>query len=347
MTDKKDQSSDNMLEMVTGSCLEMDHEPEILSLRPERLDDYIGQKEIVETFRIAIEAAAQRKEPIDHVLLHGPPGLGKTTLATIIANEMSGELTVTSGPALEKGGDLIGILTHMEEGHILFIDEIHRIPKTVEEFLYPAMEEFSVDFIFDKGIHARSHRYRLNRFTLVGATTRVGLLSAPLRDRFGIFRSFDFYNEKELVEIILRSAGLLDVQIDAPGASELSKRSRGTPRIANRLLKRVRDYTQVRADGVITKETVVAALALEGVDEMGLTNLDRRYIKTILKFYKGGPAGIEAIAATLQEEADTLVDVVEPYLLKIGLIIRTPSGRKASEAACKHLGLRRQGGSFS
>ncbi len=345
--DQKDQSADELLEMVAGSCLEMDSEPEILSLRPERLEEYIGQEEIVEALKIAIEAAAQRKEPIDHVLLHGPPGLGKTTLANIIANEMSGDLTVTSGPALEKGGDLIGILTHMDEGHVLFVDEIHRLPKTVEEFLYPAMEEFSVDFIFDKGVHARSHRYRLNRFTLVGATTRVGLLSAPLRDRFGILRSLDFYNEKDLIKIIRRSADLLNVQIDGPGAAELSKRSRGTPRIANRLLKRVRDYTQVRADGVITKDTVAAALALEGVDEIGLTHLDRRYLKTILSYYKGGPAGIEAIAATLQEEADTLVDVVEPYLLKIGLIMRTPSGRKASESACRHLGFRSQGGLFS
>lgn len=347
MNQQKDKPEDNLLEMVSGSCLEMDQQPEILSLRPERLDEYIGQKEIVETLRIAIEAAAQRKEPIDHVLLHGPPGLGKTTLANIIANEMSGDLTVTSGPALEKGGDLIGILTHMDEGHVLFVDEIHRIPKTVEEFLYPAMEEFSVDFIFDKGVHARSHRYRLNRFTLVGATTRVGLLSAPLRDRFGIFRSLDFYNEDELIQIVRRSAQLLNVQIDAPGANALSRRSRGTPRIVNRLLKRVRDYTQVRSDGIITKDTVSAALTLEGVDEMGLTHLDRRYLKTILDYYKGGPAGIEAIAATLQEEADTLVDVVEPYLLKIGLITRTPSGRKASESACKHLGFKSQATLFS
>ncbi len=299
MSDPKDRPTEDPLEMVNGACLDIDTDPEVLSLRPERLDEYIGQDEIVETLQIAIEAAANRKEPIDHVLLHGPPGLGKTTLATIIANEMSGDLTITSGPALEKGGDLIGILTHMDEGHVLFVDEIHRIPKTVEEFLYPAMEEFSVDFIFDKGVHARSHRYRLNRFTLVGATTRVGLLSAPLRDRFGIFRSLDFYGEADLVKIIRRSASLLKVQIDNPGAAELSKRSRGTPRIANRLLKRVRDYTQVRADGVITRETVAAALALEGVDEMGLTHLDRRYLKTILKYYKGGPAGIEAIAAVL------------------------------------------------
>jgi Holliday junction DNA helicase RuvB len=325
--------------ILTGSCLPMDSEPEILSLRPETLSEYIGQRDIVETLRIAIEAAAQREEPIDHVLFHGPPGLGKTTLAHIIANETSGNLTLTSGPALEKGGDLIGILTHLGDGDVLFIDEIHRTPKAVEEFLYPAMEDFAVDFIFDKGIHARTHRYRLNRFTLVGATTRVGLLSAPLRDRFGIFRSLEFYELEDLREITLRSADLLKVEIDAAGADELSRRSRGTPRIVNRLLKRVRDYAQVKADGRITTENVGLALALEGVDKKGLTDLDRRYLKTIIEFYRGGPVGIEAIAATIQEESDTLVDVVEPYLLKIGYLIRTSSGRKATEAACKHLGI--------
>jgi Holliday junction DNA helicase RuvB len=272
------------------------------------------------------------------VLFHGPPGLGKTTLAHIIAQEMGGRLTVTSGPALEKGGDLIGILTHLEEGDILFIDEIHRMPKTVEEFLYPAMEDFAVDFVFDKGIHARSHRYRLNRFTLVGATTRVGLLSAPLRDRFGLFRSLDFYGSEDLVRIIRRSAQILEVIIDDDGAHALALRSRGTPRIVNRLLKRVRDYAQVRGDGRIHRPIVEAALALEGIDEKGLTGLDRRYLKTIIDYYHGGPAGIEAIAATLQEEADTLVDVVEPFLLKMGLVARTSSGRKASEEAYRHLG---------
>jgi len=328
--------------ILSGECLPIDQEPEILSLRPKSLSDYVGQSEVVETLQIAIEAAMQREEPIDHVLFHGPPGLGKTTLAHIIANEMGKQLTVTSGPALEKGGDLIGILTHLEEGDVLFIDEIHRTPKTVEEFLYPAMEDFAVDFVFDKGVHARSHRYRLNRFVLVGATTRVGLLSAPLRDRFGIFRSLNFYSEADLVKITKRSADLLGVVIDETGAGELSKRSRGTPRVVNRLLKRVRDYTQVRADGFITRETVEAALSLEGVDRLGLTNLDHRYLKTIIEFYNGGPVGIEAIAATLQEETDTLVDVVEPYLLKIGLVIRTSSGRKASETAYKHLGFRVQ-----
>lgn len=324
--------------ILSSSRMSVDQEPEILSLRPERFSDYVGQIEVVETLKIAIEAAKYRREPIDHVLFHGPPGLGKTTLAHIIASEMETNLTVTSGPVLEKGGDLLGILTHLEDRDILFIDEIHRTPKVVEEFLYPAMEDFAVNFVFDKGIHARSHRYRLNRFTIIGATTRVGLLSSPLRDRFGIFRNLDFYDKEDLVSIARRSAALLNVELDDKGAKELSKRSRGTPRIVNRLLKRVRDYTQVRADGIITKETVEAALSLEGVDKKGLTNLDRSYLKTIIEFYNGGPVGIEAIAATLQEETDTLVDVVEPYLLKIGLIIRTSSGRKASEVAYKHLG---------
>jgi len=338
MTDEFEKHVVNETNLLDGQCLTEDEETDILSLRPQRLSEYIGQCEVVETLKIAIEAAMGRKEPIDHVLFHGPPGLGKTTLAHIIATEMAGQLTVTSGPALEKGGDLIGILTHMEEGDVLFIDEIHRTPKAVEEFLYPAMEDFAVDFVFDKGVHARSHRYQLKRFTLVGATTRVGLLSAPLRDRFGLFRSLDFYEEGDLVDIAKRSAALLDAHLTDDGALELSRRSRGTPRIVNRLLKRVRDYTQVRADGRITTTTVEAALKLEGVDAVGLTNLDRRYLKTIIDYYHGGPVGIEAIAATLQEESDTLVDVIEPYLLKIGFILRTSSGRKASEAAYRHLG---------
>ena len=324
---------------VDGAIQPDDRDPEILSLRPERLHEYVGQAEVVETLKIAIEAAKLRSEPLEHVIFHGPPGLGKTTLAHIIANEMGGTLTVTSGPALEKGGDLIGILTHLGQGDVLFVDEIHRTPKTVEEFLYPAMEDFAVDFVFDKGIHARSHRYRLKCFTLVGATTRVGLLSAPLRDRFGIFRNLDFYGLDDLVHITTRSAALLNVAIDAPGALELAKRSRGTPRIVNRLLKRVRDFAQVRGDGTISRPTVEAALALEGVDGQGLTRLDHRYLKTIIDYYSGGPVGIEAISATLQEETDTLVDVVEPYLLKIGMVIRTSSGRRASDAAYRHLGV--------
>ncbi len=324
--------------ILSGTQQAADRKPEIQSLRPQRLRDYIGQSETVETLKIAIQAARQRAEALDHLLLYGPPGLGKTTFAHIIANEMESALTVTAGPALVKGGDLIGLLTNLNKGDILFIDEIHRTPKTIEEFLYPAMEDFAVDFVSDKGLNARSMRLPLSQFALVGATTRVGLLSAPLRDRFGIHRSLDFYTNEELVKITLRSAMLLKVAIDDQSALELAKRSRGTPRIVNRLLKRVRDYAQVRSDGSITKATVEAALTLEGVDNMGLTDLDRRYLQTVIKYYNGGPVGIEAIAATLQEEADTLVDVVEPYLLKIGFILRTSSGRKASPAAYQHIG---------
>jgi holliday junction DNA helicase RuvB len=256
---------------------------------------------------------------------------------------MGVNLTVTSGPALEKGGDLLGILTRLERGDILFIDEIHRMPRVVEEFLYPAMEDFAVDFIFDKGVHARSHRYRLERFVLVGATTRAGLLSAPLRERFGIFRSLDFYSIDDLIRIAQRSAALLEVEMDRDGAYELARRSRGTPRIVNRLLKRVRDFTQIKGDGRISKEMAQKALALEGVDEKGLTVLDRKLLNTIIEFYRGGPVGIEALAATLQEESDTLVDVVEPYLLKIGFLTRTSAGRKASQEAYRHLGFASQG----
>jgi len=325
--------------VVSPAAIPEDKMPDMVSLRPVRFEDYVGQADTVETLQIAIQAARLRNEPLDHILLHGPPGLGKTTICHIIANEMGKELTVTSGPTLEKGGDLIGILTNLSDGEFLFIDEIHRIPKVVEEFLYPAMEDFAVDFVFDKGIHARSHRYRLRRFVLVGATTRVGLLSSPLRDRFGLFRTLDFYSIADLVVIIKRSAQLLDTRISENGALALARRSRGTPRIANRLLKRVRDFTQVRSDGRVTRGTVQAALSLEGIDRLGLTPLDRNYLATIIDFYKGGPVGIEAIAATLQEETDTLVDVVEPFLLKTGLVLRTSSGRKASDTAYRHLNL--------
>ena len=333
-------------DILSAGSVDMEEKSEFVSLRPKHLKEYVGQVKVVDTLKIAIEAALQRKEPLDHVLFHAPPGLGKTTLAHIIAEEMGVNITVTSGPALEKGGDLLGILTHLEEGDVLFIDEIHRLPRVVEEFLYPAMEDFAVDFIFDKGIHARSHRYRLERFVLVGATTRAGSLSPPLRERFGIFRTLDFYSEEDLTRIAKRSAVLLDVSIDDDGAHEIACRSRGTPRIVNRLLKRVRDFAQVRGDGIIHKETVQEALDLEGVDEKGLTPLDRKFLKTIIEFYKGGPVGIEAIAATLQEESDTLVDVVEPYLLQIGFLTRTSSGRKVSEEAYKHFGLPVQQGLF-
>lgn len=326
--------------IMEGAATPDDLSSELISLRPLTIADYVGQKDTVLTLEIAMAAAKKRGEPLEHVLFHGPPGLGKTTLANIIANEMGSNLTVTSGPALEKGGDLVGILTHLAEGDILFIDEIHRLPRPVEEFLYSAMEDFAVDIVFDKGVHARSHRFRLNRFVLIGATTRVGLISAPLRDRFGIFRGLDFYEPAELELIAKRSADLLGLPMNTEGINALIGRARGTPRILNRLLKRVRDYAQVKGDGHADKQTVITALELEGIDSIGLTPLDRRYIKTIIDFYSGGPVGIEAIAATLQEEADTLVDVVEPFLLKTGLIIRTSSGRKATSSAYMHLGLK-------
>ncbi len=315
---------------------ELDEEINI-NLRPKMLSEYVGQDKAVETLKIAIEAALKRNEPLEHILFNGPPGLGKTTLAHIIANEMGTKIITSSGPALEKGGDLMGLLTHMERGDVFFIDEIHRIPKVVEEFLYPAMEDFAVDFIFDKGVHARTHRYRLELFTLIGATTRAGLLSSPLRDRFGITRDLDFYAEKDLVRIIKRSASILQIAIDEDGAYETAKRARGTPRTANRLLKRIRDYAQVRADGRITKDVALEAMKLEGVDEYGLGETDRKFLKTIMLNYKGGPVGIEAIAATLQLESDVLIEVVEPFLLKMGFIIRTSQGRKAAEKAYEHL----------
>lgn len=314
-----------------------------VTLRPGMLSEYVGQDKVVETLKIAIEAALQRKEPLEHILFNGPPGLGKTTLAHIIANEMGTRIITSSGPALEKGGDLMGLLTHMERGDVFFIDEIHRMPKVVEEFLYPAMEDFAVDFIFDKGVHARTHRYRLEHFTLIGATTRSGLLSSPLRERFGITRDLDFYNEGDLVRIIKRSASILNVSIDDDGAYETARRARGTPRVVNRLLKRVRDYAQVRANGRITGKVAIDALQLEGIDEYGLGEIDRRLLRTVIVNYKGGPVGIEALAATLQLESDVLLEVVEPYLLKLGFIIRTSQGRRASDKAFAHLKIPHKG----
>ena len=310
---------------------------EFWNLRPKILSEYIGQNQVVESLTIAIQAAKNRNEPLDHILLHGPPGLGKTTLAHIIAAEMGVRIVHTSGPALEKGGDLISILTHLERGEVLFIDEMHRLPKIVEEFLYPAMEDYAVDIIFDKGMSARSYRSQLEQFTLVGATTRAGLFSAPLRERFGILREIEFYQVEELCQVVKRSASILKVPIDEEGTVEIANRSRGTPRIANRILRRVRDFAQVKAQGTITRDVTNKALKLEGIDHKGLMNLDRRYLQTIINYYKGGPVGLEAIAATLQEESDTLVDMVEPFLLKIGFLNRTSAGRKATERAYQHL----------
>ena len=309
-------------------------------LRPQRLDEYVGQRAAVESLRISVEAARQRREPLDHVLLSGPPGLGKTTLATIMANEMGASIVTTAGPSLERGADLMGILTNLSERDVLFIDEIHRLPRAVEELLYPAMEDFSVNFVMDKGLNARTMRIPLRPFTMVGATTRPGMLSSPLRERFGIFHHLDFYSIEDLASIIARSASILDVGIQPGGAEAIARRSRGTPRIANRLLRRVRDYCQVRGDGVIGASVAADALDREGVDAMGLDRLDRRFLTAIIEQYGGGPVGLEAIAATINDEAETLAEVVEPFLLKIGYIVRSPNGRRSTPAAYAHLGFK-------
>jgi len=314
------------------------------SLRPESLDDYVGQAHVVEPIRIAIQAARQRGEPVDHVLLYGPPGLGKTTLAHIIRREMGTDLTLTSGPALKRAGDLMGYLTGLKRGDVLFIDEIHRLDPAVEERLYSAMEDFRVDLVVDRGANARTFQYPLKQFTLIGATTMAGLLSAPLRDRFGLVYHLEFYSVEELHRIVRRSASLLGVPLQDDGAAEIARRARGTPRIVNRLLRRVRDYAQVMADGVVTRELADQALRLEGIDEIGLDALDRRLLGVILHTYQGGPVGIEALAATLNEQASTLVETVEPYLLKIGFLARTPTGRRATHLAYGHLGLEGQAG---
>jgi Holliday junction DNA helicase RuvB len=320
-----------------------DEAPFERALRPHTLDEYIGQREAVESLRVSVTAARQRGEGLDHVLLYGPPGLGKTTLAMILAHEMQGTIKTTSGPALERGDDLMGILTSLEIRDVLFIDEIHRLPRIVEELLYPAMEDFEVNFVVEKGMHARTLRIPLKPFTLVGATTRPGMLSAPLRERFGIFHHLDFYDEDELGRIVTRSAGILGVEIDAGGALEIARRARGTPRIANRLLRRVRDFSQVKADGRVSREAADGALTLEGVDARGLDRLDRRFLQAIIEHYGGGPVGLEAIAATINDEAETLAEMVEPYLLKVGFVVRGPTGRRATPSAYQHLGYRPEG----
>ena len=308
-------------------------------LRPHRLSDYIGQEKAKQTLKIYIEAAKSRKESLDHVLFYGPPGLGKTTLAGIIANEMNVNLKVTSGPAIEKPGEIAAILNNLQEGDVLFVDEIHRLNRQVEEVLYPAMEDYAIDIMIGKGASARSIRLDLPKFTLVGATTRAGMLTAPLRDRFGVVNRLEFYTEKELQTIIMRSADVLGVEIEPNGALEMAKRSRGTPRLANRLLKRVRDFAQVKYDGVITEEVAMYALDLLEVDRYGLDHIDRNILLTIIEKFQGGPVGLDTLAASIGEDSGTIEDVYEPYLLKNGFIQRTPKGRVVTEFAYHHLGI--------
>lgn len=311
------------------------------SLRPQYLREYIGQEKVKNNLKVYIEAAKQRGESLDHVLLYGPPGLGKTTLAGIIANEMGVNLKVTAGPAIEKPGEMAAILNNLKDGDVLFVDEIHRLPRPVEEVLYPAMEDYVIDVVIGKGTAARSIRFDLPKFTLVGATTRAGMLSAPLRDRFGVVNRLEFYTPQELCEIITHSAKLLEVKIDTEGAMELARRSRGTPRLANRFLKRVRDFAQIKYDGEITKEVADFALDLLEVDKLGLDRTDRTIILTMINQFGGGPVGLDTLAVAIGEDAGTLEDVYEPYLVQNGLLVRTPRGRMASDAAYLHFGLKR------
>ncbi len=303
-----------------------------ITLRPITLDECIGSQELVQKLRIAIQAARERGEPMEHVMLHGPPGLGKTTMAYVIANEMGAAIKVTSGPALSRPSDLIGILTNLQAGDVLFIDEIHRLTPAVEEYIYPAMEEFKVDFVVDSGMHSRTINLPLKPFTLLGATTRAGLLSPPLRTRFGIQHHLNFWSPEDLARRVKMSARMLNIEYDEEAVEKIARRARGTPRIANRLLRRCRDYAQVKNNGKLTVDSVEAALALEGIDHLGLDELDRAFLRTIIDIYRGGPVGIEAVAATLGEETDTLVDVVEPYLLQIGMVARTRRGAGSPSA---------------
>ena len=314
------------------------------SLRPQRLREYIGQEKAKANLEVFIQAAKMRSEPLDHVLLHGPPGLGKTTLSGIIANEMGVNVRITSGPAIEKAGDLAALLTNLNENDILFVDEIHRLNRSVEEVLYPAMEDYAIDIIIGKGPSANSIRLDLPKFTLIGATTRAGQLSAPLRDRFGVTLRLELYTPEELALIVTRSAGILDAPIESDGAMEIARRSRGTPRIANRMLRRVRDFAQVVGDGVINKELADKALTALEVDYLGLDNIDRRMLRAVIAYYGGGPVGLETLAATINEEAVTLEDVYEPYLMQIGFLTRTPRGRCVTAKAYQHLGVAMPGG---
>lgn len=309
------------------------------SLRPKQLDDYIGQSKIKENLKIYIEAAKKRQDPLDHVLFYGPPGLGKTTLAGIIANEMQVNMKVTSGPAIEKPGEMAAILNNLKEGDVLFVDEIHRLNRQVEEVLYPAMEDYAIDIMIGKGQAARSIRLDLPKFTLIGATTRAGLLTAPLRDRFGIIHRLEFYTPEELQQIILHSARILEAPVDFDGAIEMARRSRGTPRLANRILKRVRDFAQVKYDGVITKDVAVTALNLMDVDPMGLDHIDRNLLLTMVNKFQGGPVGLDTLAAAIGEDAGTIEDVYEPYLIKNGFLNRTPRGRVVTDLVYHHFGL--------